>query len=161
MHPGSSALWIAAVGASVLLGIAGGVGAFTFLYADGISYLGNNPATCANCHVMQEQYDGWQKSSHHTVATCNDCHTPAAFVPKYLTKALNGWHPSTAFPSGNFHEPIQIGERNRAITEGQCRHCHGDIAAMIEGPRESDDRHPAGREALECSRCHESVGHLH
>ncbi len=33
-----------------------GVGLFTFIYARGISYLGNDPATCANCHVMEGHY---------------------------------------------------------------------------------------------------------
>lgn len=50
-----------------------GLGAYTFIYAKGYSYLTNDPAACANCHVMQAQYDGWMKSSHHSVATGNDC----------------------------------------------------------------------------------------
>ena len=33
-----------------MLGILTGVGAFTFGYGQGWSYLSNNPATCANCH---------------------------------------------------------------------------------------------------------------
>jgi cytochrome c nitrite reductase small subunit len=75
------------------LGIALGVGAFTFIYAKGGSYMTNDPKACVNCHIMQEQYDGWIKSSHRSVATCNDCHAPADFIGKYSTKAQNGfWH---------------------------------------------------------------------
>ena len=37
-----------------LLGIALGLGAYTFAYAKGWSYLTNNPQACANCHVMNE-----------------------------------------------------------------------------------------------------------
>ena len=55
------------------IGIAAGVGAYTFAYAKGWSYLTDNAAACANCHVMQEQYDGWLKSSHRSAAVCNDC----------------------------------------------------------------------------------------
>jgi cytochrome c nitrite reductase small subunit len=58
----------------VSIGMAIGLGVYTFVYAKGASYLTNNPASCANCHIMNEQYDGWLKSSHRAVATCNDCH---------------------------------------------------------------------------------------
>ena len=35
-----------------------GVGLFTFVYARGISYLGNDPASCVNCHVMERMNRG-------------------------------------------------------------------------------------------------------
>ncbi len=81
----------------VALGLAGGIGGFTFVYARGASYLTNDPAACANCHIMNDQYDAWQKSSHRAVAVCNDCHTPHGLGPKYLTKGLNGFWHSYAF----------------------------------------------------------------
>ena len=62
--------------AGIVFGLLVGLGLYTFVYARGASYLTNDPAACANCHVMSEQYDGWLKSSHHAVAVCNDCHTP-------------------------------------------------------------------------------------
>jgi cytochrome c nitrite reductase small subunit len=136
------------------IGLAAGIGAFTFVYARGASYLTNDPAACANCHIMREQYDGWIASSHRAVAACNDCHTPPAPVPKYATKALNGFWHSFAFTTGRFHEPIRINARNRAITEAACRACHAEIVHAIDAaPR-------AGRE-LPCIGCHNSVGHLH
>ena len=48
---------------AVLIGTLVGVGGFTFVYARGYSYLGDDASACANCHVMHEQYDGWRKSS--------------------------------------------------------------------------------------------------
>lgn len=75
---------------AILAGALLGIGGYTFIYADGAAYLTNNPAACANCHIMQSHYDAWIKSSHRSVATCNDCHTPAGFIPKYMTKASNG-----------------------------------------------------------------------
>ena len=102
---------------------------------------------------MRDEYEGWRKSSHHAVAVCNDCHTPSGFFGKYLAKAENGYHHSLAFTSGNFHEPIAIKERNRAVTETQCRSCHGELTSAIEGPH-------AGGEALHCLACHASVGHM-
>jgi cytochrome c nitrite reductase small subunit len=58
------------------IGVAAGIGGFTFIYAKGASYLTKDPAACINCHIMREQYDGWIKSSHRLVAACNDGHTP-------------------------------------------------------------------------------------
>lgn len=138
----------------LLLGSAVGIGAFTFWYAKGWAYLTNNPAACANCHIMNEQYDGWLKSSHRTAATCNDCHTPSGFFAKYINKAENGFRHSYAFTTGDFHEPIRINARNRAITENACRKCHQDITDAIETGGRHDQR-------LACLDCHRSVGHLH
>ena len=76
----------AAITALVVLGAAAGLGIYTFAYAKGWSYMTNDPKACANCHVMNEQYDGWLKAGHRSVATCNDWHTPhlpqsAALIP--------------------------------------------------------------------------------
>jgi len=139
--------------AGVLIGTAAGVGSYTFLYANGTSYLTDDPRACANCHVMQDHLDGWQKSSHHSVAVCNDCHTPHNFAGKYATKALNGYHHSMAFTTGKFHEPIQITPRNRSITEAACRRCHEDIVQAIDSVHGSQDE-------LSCIRCHGNVGHM-
>lgn len=145
-----------AILAAILLGVPAGagmgVGAYTFVYAKGASYMGNDPATCANCHVMQGHYDAWAKSSHHAVAVCNDCHTPHDFIGKYYTKGVNGYHHSLAFTTQRFQEPIMIKTRNREVTEQACRHCHAEMTSMIEG-------HAFGA-TLECLHCHSSVGHL-
>ena len=133
---------------AALAGLAVGVGGYAFAYAKGTSYLGNDPATCANCHVMTGQYDGWQKASHHGVATCNDCHTPSG-DGKYVTKATNGYHRSMAFTVGGFPDVIRARPESRAVIEGQCRSCHADMVLQMT----------AGGE-LSCIRCHDSVGHL-
>ena len=119
------------IAASTLLGMAGGLGAFTFVYAKGSSYMTNDPKACANCHIMTEQYEGWIKGSHHAVATCNDCHAPHDFVGKYMTKARNGFWHSYYFTTQTFHEPIRIGARNLAVTESACRDCHRDMVEAI------------------------------
>ncbi len=146
------ALWIAAI-----LGLAVGIGLFTFGYAKGASYLTNDPAACANCHVMEEQYAGWSRGSHRAVAVCNDCHTPPGLLNKYGTKALNGWNHSLAFTTGWFPEPIRITARNLDVTERACRKCHESIVQAID-PHGGPDTGP-GR--LACLTCHRDVGHLH
>ena len=54
---------------AALVGLLAGVGGFTFLYAEGFSYMSSDPKACVNCHIMQPQFDSWQKGSHHAVAT--------------------------------------------------------------------------------------------
>ena len=144
---------ITAVAVAAAVGAAAGIGGYTFLYAEGGSYLTNDPAACANCHIMRDHFDAWAKSSHHAVATCNDCHTPHASIRKLITKSRNGFNHSLAFTSGRFHEPIEITARNRAIVESACRRCHGDIVQAI-------DRTARAENALSCVRCHRGVGHL-
>lgn len=135
---------------AAIVGVAVGTAGYTFVYAKGAAYMTNDPAACANCHVMQPYLDGWMKSSHHAVAVCNDCHTPAGFVAKYMTKASNGWHHSVAFTSGDFHEPIQARQVNHDVAEANCRRCHADVTAAVDGHGEH----------LSCIRCHDSVGHM-
>jgi cytochrome c nitrite reductase small subunit len=138
------------------MGLAAGVGVFTFHYAKGASYLGHDPAACANCHVMQPQFDAWLKSSHRSVAVCNDCHAPHEPIPKLAIKALNGFRHSLMFTVGGFHEPIQITPLNRSVTEHACRSCHEDVvAAML-----AVEPHGGGHDPeVSCIRCHGSVGH--
>lgn len=145
---------VLAITASILVGIAIGINIYTFIYAKGYSYLLNDPGACANCHIMNEQYDGWIKSSHRAVATCNDCHTPANFVGKYVSKASNGFWHSFAFTSGQFPEPIKIKPHNRKITEQACLKCHQDVVDAIEGTYDQSEQ-------VSCLRCHNSVGHMH
>lgn len=143
-----------------LLGVSAGalvgVGAYTFQFAHGFSYLSKDPDSCINCHIMQDHYDGWLKSSHHAVATCQDCHLPAEGVMKYVSKADNGWNHSWAFTFQNFHEPIQIKDRNRRILETNCVRCHDALVGAIAA-------HPIGAsgraEGTSCVSCHTAVGH--
>jgi cytochrome c nitrite reductase small subunit len=145
---------IAGLVALVLLGSALGLGAYTFAYAKGWSYLTDDAAACANCHVMREQHDGWTKSSHRSVAVCNDCHVPHDFVGKYYTKARNGFWHSYYFTTGTFPEPIRATARSRDIAEENCQRCHEPVVAAMGTPAH------AGARAISCVRCHGSVGHL-
>jgi cytochrome c nitrite reductase small subunit len=149
--PGTTRGWTLAL--VLLTGVCLGLGGFTMYYAQGLSYLSNDPRACVNCHIMQEQYDGWQKASHHGVATCNDCHVPHDFLGKYLSKAANGYHHSKAFTLQNFHEPIQIKPRNAAVLQENCLRCHAGLV---------HDLVPHGGPAAgewHCVKCHAGVGH--
>jgi cytochrome c nitrite reductase small subunit len=138
---------------SLLVGVLFGAGGTTFRFANGAAYLSNDPEACANCHVMRDQLDGWQKASHHAHATCNDCHVPHDFLGKWVTKASNGYHHSEAFTLQNFKEPIRIRPVNAAVLNANCRYCHGRLVSEISAHRALQD------EELYCVRCHDNVGH--
>lgn len=133
---------------ALLAGALLGLGLFTFVYAKGGSYLTNDPAACANCHVMSQQYEAWLKSPHRRAAVCNDCHAPSGFAAKYFTKALNGFNHSLAFTTGRFPDNIQANARNKRITNEACLKCHEQMTHAIA----ADGR---------CTTCHRDAGHLH
>lgn len=138
---------------AVALGVLLGLGLFTFNYAEGLSYFTTDPKACANCHIMNSEYDSWVKSSHHMVATCSDCHLPHALVPKLIAKAMNGYHHSKGFTFQDFHEPIMIKPHNSRILQEACLGCHGGLVHDIVAGSTTDQN------AVSCVHCHSSVGH--
>lgn len=146
---GAATAWLT-VAIVVAVGVLGGLGLFTFGYAEGHSYMLDDPTVCVNCHVMDPMYDSWQNGGHRHVAVCNDCHLPPHPVGKWITKADNGFFHTLAFTLDNFHEPIQIKPRNRRVTQRACVHCHEDFLhpiLAVEG------------EAPLCIHCHFDAGH--
>ena len=139
--------------ASALAGVVLGLGVFTFWYARGGSYFSTDPRACVNCHIMTDQYDSWQKASHHAHATCVDCHLPHDLLGKYVAKAENGFWHSKAFTLEDFHEPIRIGEKNARILKLNCMNCHRALIADLEAHGAFAD------DSNNCIRCHIAVGH--
>jgi cytochrome c nitrite reductase small subunit len=156
-----SKVWL---GLASLAGLLAGVGGFTFSYAEGFAYLSNDPKICANCHIMNDEFDAWRKGPHHASATCNDCHVPPHFPDKYVAKARNGYHhslgitlqpPAPDEPGARpfFKEPIQIHATNSQILQDNCLRCHGDfVHDVVRGSSWADD-------AIRCVHCHQGVGH--
>jgi len=136
-----------------LIGFLFGLGCYTVYYAEGLSYLSNDPKACVNCHVMRNEYDGWQKASHHAAAMCNDCHLPHDLIGKYVAKSENGYHHSKAFTLQDFHEPIMIREESAAIVRQNCLRCHSEFVSQTTIPA-----HQEG-DVLNCIKCHQGVGH--
>jgi cytochrome c nitrite reductase small subunit len=130
-----------------------GLGFYTFWYGQGGSYFSSDPKACVNCHIMREQYDGWQHSSHHAHASCVDCHLPHDFVGKYIAKAENGFWHSKGFTLQDFHEPIQITPKNGAILQANCVRCHGGLVNDLSAHGAFHDG------SNKCVHCHGSVGH--
>jgi len=142
---------VALVGA--LAGTMIGLAAFTFDYAHGLSYFSHDPKACANCHIMNPQYDSWQGASHHTSATCVDCHLPHAGLGKWIAKADNGFRHSKGFTFEDFPEPIRITDGNSHHLQVNCLRCHGDLVHDLVAGSTSD------ADAVRCVHCHRDVGH--
>lgn len=115
------------------------------------TYLGNDPTTCNNCHVMDAVYEGWYHSSHQRVAVCNDCHTPHAFIPKYWTKMVSGANHVFHFTLGNIPEPLRAKPHTQEILQENCLRCHAETVSMIADGLPDAERH--------CFDCHRDVAH--
>lgn len=135
-----------------MLGVPVGVGAFTFGYAKGFSYLSKDPKACINCHVMNDYYDGWQKSGHRHVAVCIDCHLPHEGLAKWIAKGDQGFRHSLAFTLQNFKEPLETTPSDRRIVLENCVRCHSELIQAIH----VEDR---AHDGTDCLRCHSSAGH--
>ncbi len=111
------------------------------------AYLGDNPTTCNNCHVMDAVYEGWYHASHQNFATCNDCHTPHALIPKYFVKARSGVNHVTHFTLGSIPEPLRAKPSTDRIIQANCIRCHEmTVSAIADGTMDS------GRYCFECHR---------
>jgi cytochrome c nitrite reductase small subunit len=155
-------LAILSIAASTLIGAFLGSGIYTFVTAKGLSYMSDDPQVCVNCHIMRQEYDGWQHASHHANAVCNDCHLPHDNIAhKLFVKASNGYHHSKAFTLQNFQEPIRIKPGNAKVLEANCIRCHGELTEEIRAhgtlgvPTDPEQQ----ADLYGCVRCHQEVGH--
>lgn len=144
---------------ALLLGVAAGVGVYTFSYAKGLSYFSAEPRVCTNCHIMNGEYASWQKSSHHSVAVCIDCHLPHQLVPKYIAKAENGYRHGKLFTTQTFEEPITVKPAGLAILQSNCERCHAQLIHGLVGAPGHDESEREGNDAPPCLHCHWGAGH--
>jgi len=142
-----SPLFIAIVAAVIALG--------TFVFVtDAPAYGGSAPETCANCHVMDSQYENWYHAPHEKWTECVDCHLPHEnFVAYYLEKGRQGAKDVFAFTTGNIPVAIRASERSQEIIQANCIRCHKDkVESIVMGSAgQPFDRN--------CWDCHRNVSH--
>ncbi len=133
----------------IIPGILIGVSGFTVYYARGYSYLLDDPEACVNCHIMRDNYNAWQVSTHRSVG-CNDCHVPHSPVTKYLVKAENGFRHSYVFTFENT-QVVRLAPIGEKVVEANCIRCHeSSVSAIFFGSADG---------GLRCFECHRGVGH--
>ena len=139
---------LALIIAITALVLVAGVGLYV---TDFTAYLGNNPTTCNNCHVMDAVYEGWFHGGHQSWANCADCHTPHALVPKYITKGISGYHHVSAFAFGNIPDAIRAKHESLEIVQENCVRCHKDSVDSTFELSHQSDRY--------CFDCHRYASH--
>jgi cytochrome c nitrite reductase small subunit len=110
-------------------------------------YLGSDPTACNNCHVMDAVYEGWYHGAHAHAATCSDCHTPHALIPKYFVKATSGMNHVAHFTFGSIPEPLRAKQSTKQIAQANCIRCHEETVSTI-----ADGAMDSGRYCFECHR---------
>ena len=127
------------------------LGFFAFV-TDAPAYGGSNPETCANCHVMDSQYENWYHAPHEKVTECVDCHLPHENkVVYYLEKGRQGAKDVYAFTTGNIPVAIRASEKTKNIIQTNCLRCHeATVESVMMGPQKFERY---------CWDCHRSVSH--
>ncbi len=127
-------LWRVAV--FVAAGVAFGGAVLVGRASRALSYLSEDPASCINCHVMDNAYATWRRGSHGRVTTCADCHLPHDNpIRKLAFKAQDGARHSYVFTF-------------RLEPQENCLRCHADQFQMVRLVETSERR---------CWDCHQNI----
>lgn len=127
------------------------LGYFAFV-TDAAAYGGNAPETCANCHVMDSQYENWYHGAHGSWAKCTDCHLPHENIAAYYAeKGRQGVKDTFAFVSGSIPAAIRANDKTKGIVQENCIRCHLQTVESITMGAQPYDRH--------CWDCHRDVAH--
>jgi cytochrome c nitrite reductase small subunit len=119
---------------------------------DAPSYLGHEPQTCNNCHVMDSQYENWYHAGHEHMAVCTDCHLPHQnIVSYYLYKVYSGMRDVYSFTTKTYPGAIRATEQTDEIVQANCIRCHVDTVENILAGPQPFDRY--------CWTCHRSAAH--
>jgi cytochrome c nitrite reductase small subunit len=134
----------------LVFALAMGIFAWT---TDAPAYLGHEPSTCNNCHVMDSQYENWFHAPHERSTVCGDCHLPHQnIVSYYLYKGYSGMRDVFSFTTKTYPAAIRASEQTDEIIQANCIRCHTDtVESMLTASPQPFERH--------CWECHRSVAH--
>jgi cytochrome c nitrite reductase small subunit len=134
-----------------ILAFLAALGTFAWV-TDAPAYLGHEPSTCDNCHLMDAQYENWYHAAHENYAVCTDCHLPHQnVVSYYLYKGYSGMRDVYSFTTKTYPDAIRATQQTDGIVQANCIRCHIDtVESILTGPM-SFDRY--------CWDCHRSVAH--
>ena len=134
-----------------LLAFAFALGVFTWV-SEAPAYAGHAPETCANCHVMDSQYENWFHAPHRSWATCSDCHIPHDnFLSYWFYKGKSGMRDVYSFVTLSYPAAIRANEETRGIVQENCIRCHLDTVESIITAAMPLERN--------CWDCHRTAAH--
>lgn len=116
------------IAALLVAGLASGLAVLAGVMSNAASYASDSPEVCINCHIMRPQYATWKASSHHSVATCNDCHVPHEnLARKFMFKGEDGSRHAAMFTLRMEPQVIRIREAGMKVVQANCIRCHGQV----------------------------------
>ncbi len=143
----------------IITGILTGLLFYSVYISKAFSYLGDDPATCVNCHIMAPQYATWYHSSHREKTNCNDCHVPHNnLFSKYFFKAKDGIRHATIFTLRREPQVIFIKEPGSRVVQKNCIRCHSELlidSRLMTVNRNIKDE----RINRKCTECHRETPH--
>jgi len=145
--------------AVIITGAIVGLGIYTFIVSNAVSYVSDKPETCINCHIMNVQYASWFHSAHRGYASCNDCHVPHTNpVSKYFFKAQDGMRHASIFTLRAEPQVILIKEAGKAVVQENCKRCHSKMNENV-GTLAVSLHTAAENQGKLCWDCHREVPH--
>lgn len=145
--------------AIVIFGSIVGLSIFLAKESEVVSYMGDDPKTCVNCHVMTSEYNSWMHSSHRESTTCNSCHVPHDnIVNKYFFKAKDGLYHASVFTLRNEPQVIFMKEASQEVVQENCIRCHTQQVTDVK-LTSWIDKHKDNRTDRQCWDCHREVPH--
>ena len=102
---------------------------------------------CAQCHVMDAQYQSFTASKHNGEITCSDCHIPNGLVTGLTTKYTDGARHVFATLRGTKAEDIRITSHSLETVLDNCTRCHTDVPHAVQA------------ESRYCITCHAEEAH--
>ena len=124
------------------------------------TYLGDEPASCVNCHIMAPYYATWFHSSHSRDVTCNDCHVPVENpFRKWAFKGKDGMRHVSAFLVGGEPFVMQANEESSGVIMDNCIRCHTQLNTEFVKTGKLDYMTARSGGGKVCWDCHRDVPH--
>lgn len=142
----------------IALGAFCGLGLFTIVISNAVSYISDDPKACVNCHNMTTQYSTWMHSSHREVAMCNDCHVPHNnIVNEYFFHAKDGLRHTAVFTLGIEPQVYELTSEAAEVVQYNCKRCHEHTVSQVAAMNVDGRNFEA--EGQLCWQCHRQTPH--
>ena len=120
----------------------------------GFQWVNDQSWFCNSCHEMNFHYHSWQVSSHHTRATCLECHGEPG-LRGLIEEKVRGLEQLVAHVTGQYKMPLQIIVR---VRNEQCLTCHPEARTLPDSKMAVSHARHIQKDVL-CADCHSRIVH--